>query len=90
MIYLEDKEHDITHSVLNIGTLGHIDHGKTSLTRAITGAWTDKHSESIKRNMTIKLGYADAIIRKCPKCEGAVAYSTSGQVPERRQRRRSR
>ena len=29
---------DIKHSVLNIGTLGHIDHGKTSLTRAITNA----------------------------------------------------
>ena len=69
----------IKHSVLNIGTLGHIDHGKTSLTRAITGAWTDRHSESIKRNMTIKLGYADAIIRKCEKCEGAVAYP-QGQV----------
>ncbi len=56
------------HSVLNIGTLGHIDHGKTSLTRAITGAWTDRHSESIKRNMTIKLGYADAVIKKCDGC----------------------
>ena len=81
MIYLDGKENDITHSVLNIGTLGHIDHGKTSLTRAITGAWTDKHSESIKRNMTIKLGYADAIIRKCQKCEGAAAYSTHEKCP---------
>ena len=63
-------------SVLNIGTLGHIDHGKTSLTRAITGTWTDRHSESIKRNMTIKLGYADAVINKCEKCEGPKAYTT--------------
>jgi translation initiation factor 2 subunit 3 len=61
---------------MNIGTLGHIDHGKTSLTRAITHTWTDRHSESLKRNMTIKLGYADAIIRKCPKCEGTAAYTT--------------
>ncbi len=52
-------------SELNIGTLGHVDHGKTTLTAAITHQWTDKHSESIKRSMTIKLGYADAIIRKC-------------------------
>jgi translation initiation factor 2 subunit 3 len=66
-----------TQSVLNIGTLGHIDHGKTSLTRAITGVWTDKHSESLKRNMTIKLGYADAIIRKCPQCTGTDAYTTA-------------
>ncbi len=64
-------------SLLNIETLGHIDHGKTSLIRAITHVWTDRHSESIKRNMTIKLGYADAIIRKCQKCAGAEAYTTS-------------
>ena len=69
-------DNDIRHSQLNIGTLGHIDHGKTSLTRALTGTWTDRHSESIKRNMTIKLGYADAIIRKCEKCEGPEAYTT--------------
>ncbi|MGI0100461.1 MAG: translation initiation factor IF-2 subunit gamma [Candidatus Micrarchaeaceae archaeon] len=67
---------DTNHSVLNVGTLGHIDHGKTSLTRAITDIWTDRHSESIKRNMTIKLGYADAVIKKCEKCDGAAAYTT--------------
>lgn len=66
---------EIKQSVLNIETLGHIDHGKTSLTRMITGIWTDRHSESIKRNMTIKLGYADAVIRKCERCEGSEAYT---------------
>ena len=63
-------------SVLNIGTLGHIDHGKTSLIRALTHVWTDRHSESIKRDMTIKLGYADTIIRYCDKCSGTDAYTT--------------
>jgi len=63
-------------SELNIGTLGHVDHGKTTLTAAITGVWTDKHSESIKRSMTIKLGYADALIKKCEGCEGHAAYTT--------------
>ncbi|MEM3178233.1 MAG: translation initiation factor IF-2 subunit gamma, partial [Candidatus Micrarchaeaceae archaeon] len=62
-------------SELNIGTLGHVDHGKTTLTAAITGVWTDKHSESVKRSMTIKLGYADALIRKCNNCEGAAAFT---------------
>ncbi|MDE1854792.1 MAG: translation initiation factor IF-2 subunit gamma [Candidatus Micrarchaeota archaeon] len=52
-------------SQLNIGTLGHVDHGKTTLTYAITHVWTDVHSESIKRSMTIKLGYSDATIRMC-------------------------
>lgn len=76
-------DEDVTkHSVLNIGTLGHIDHGKTSLTRAITGVMTDRHSESIKRNMTIKLGYADAVIRKCESCSGPSAYTTSDKCPD--------
>ncbi len=67
---------DVTkQSVLNIGTLGHIDHGKTTLVKALTNVWTDRHSESIKRNMTIKLGYADTIIKKCPNCEGPNAYT---------------
>lgn len=72
---------EIKQSVLNIETLGHIDHGKTTLTNALTGVWTDRHSESIKRNMTIKLGYADAIIRKCPHCTGASAYTVAGKCP---------
>ena len=70
------EQNNMRQSVLNIGTLGHIDHGKTSLTRAITHVWTDRHSESIKRNMTIKLGYADAVIMKCANEKGAEAYST--------------
>jgi translation initiation factor 2 subunit 3 len=54
---------------VNIGLLGHVDHGKTSLTRALTGKWTDTHSEELKRGISIRLGYADADIRYCPKCK---------------------
>jgi translation initiation factor 2 subunit 3 len=68
---------ELLQSELNIGTLGHVDHGKTTLTKAITGVFTDRHSESIKRSMTIKLGYADAVIRKCENCNGPEAYTTS-------------
>ncbi|NYZ60440.1 translation initiation factor IF-2 subunit gamma, partial [Candidatus Micrarchaeota archaeon] len=46
-------------AVVNIGLLGHVDHGKTSLTKALTGKWTDTHSEEIKRGISIRLGYAD-------------------------------
>ena len=53
---------------LNIGLIGHIDHGKTTLLFQLTGVWSDKHSEELKRGITIKLGYANAIIYKCEKC----------------------
>jgi len=49
---------------LNIGIVGHIDHGKTTFLRRLTGKNTDTHSEELKRGITIKLGYADAIISK--------------------------
>jgi len=59
---------------VNIGLIGHVDHGKTSLTQALTGRWTDTHSEEIKRGITIRLGYADATFYKCSKCRGPQCY----------------
>jgi len=50
---------------ITVGLTGHVDHGKTTLTYALTGKWTMLHSEELKRGITIKLGYADAEIRKC-------------------------
>ena len=53
---------------VNIGTLGHVDHGKSTLVQAISGKWPATHSEELKRGITIKLGYADATIYKCKNC----------------------
>ncbi|BFI75246.1 selenocysteine-specific elongation factor [Sulfurisphaera tokodaii] len=61
---------------VNIGVVGHVDHGKTTLVQAITGVWTSKHSEELKRGMTIKLGYAEASIGVCPNCNKPEAYVT--------------
>lgn len=65
----------------NIGLVGHVDHGKTTLTLALTGKWTDTHSEEIKRGITIRLGYADATIYKCQKCKEPFNYSTQPACP---------
>jgi translation initiation factor 2 subunit 3 len=53
---------------VNVGTIGHVDHGKTTLVQALTGVWASRHSEELKRGITIKLGYADMPIFKCTKC----------------------
>lgn len=63
--------------VVNIGMVGHVDHGKTTLTEALTGEWTDRHSEEIKRGVSIKLGYADMAVYRCPTCKEPECYSTS-------------
>ncbi|HOW29249.1 MAG TPA: translation initiation factor IF-2 subunit gamma [archaeon] len=64
-------------SVLNIGVVGHVDHGKTTLTSKITGQSTDRHSDEIKQGISIKLGYADACFYKCKTCKGLQAYGVT-------------
>ena len=45
-------------SPLTVGTAGHIDHGKSTLVHALTGASTDRLPEERRRGMTIALGYS--------------------------------
>jgi len=66
---------------VNIGMVGHVDHGKTTLVRALSGVWTDQHSEEIKRGISIRLGYADATFRKCPNCPAPEAYTVEKTCP---------
>ncbi|QLH80607.1 translation initiation factor IF-2 subunit gamma [Halosimplex pelagicum] len=64
-----------TQPEVNIGLVGHVDHGKTTLVQALSGEWTDQHSEEMKRGISIRLGYADATFRQCPEGEVPDAYT---------------
>ncbi|HDR73061.1 MAG TPA: translation initiation factor IF-2 subunit gamma [Methanoculleus sp.] len=72
---------DVDIPSVNIGLVGHVDHGKTTLVSGLTGVWTDRHSEEVKRGISIRLGYADATFYRCPACEGSDAYSTFPTCP---------
>jgi translation initiation factor 2 subunit 3 len=76
---VQKLEHKPLIPEVSIGLIGHVDHGKTSLTEALTGKWTDTHSEEIKRGITIRLGYAEATFFKCPKCKGHEQYSVTSK-----------
>ena len=67
---------------VNIGLVGHVDHGKTTLVRALSGEWTDQHSEEMKRGISIRLGYADATLRRCPDCEEPACYTVAEECRE--------
>ena len=62
---------------VNIGTAGHVDHGKTTLIQALTGSWTSVHSQELKRGITIRVGYSDAAFYKCDSCEEPLGFSTT-------------
>lgn len=65
----------------NIGMIGHVDHGKTMLTKALTGEWTDRHSEEVKRGISIRLGYADVAFFKCRDCDEPQCYTNQPTCP---------
>ena len=69
------KKEDQILPEVNIGTIGHVAHGKSTLIHQLTGKWTQEHSEEIKRGLTIRLGYADFTIKKCPKCKKPECYT---------------
>ena len=67
---------------VNIGLVGHVDHGKTTLVQALSGEWTDQHSEEMKRGISIRLGYADATFRECPELEAPERYTVDEECPD--------
>ena len=67
---------------VNIGLVGHVDHGKTTLVQALSGEWTDQHSEEMKRGISIRLGYADATLRECPGLDEPERYTVEEECPD--------
>lgn len=47
-------------ATINIGTIGHVAHGKSTVVKAISGVQTVRFKNELVRNITIKLGYANA------------------------------
>ncbi|VDO52703.1 unnamed protein product [Onchocerca flexuosa] len=64
-------------ATINIGTIGHVAHGKSTLVKAISGVHTVKFKNELERNITIKLGYANAKIYRCTNesCPRPSCYS---------------
>lgn len=67
-------------ATINIGTIGHVAHGKSTVVKAISGVQTVRFKNELVRNITIKLGYANAKIYKCddPKCDRPGSYKSAG------------
>lgn len=63
-------------ATINIGTIGHVAHGKSTVVKAISGVQTVRFKNELIRNITIKLGYANAKIYKCdnPACPRPTCY----------------
>lgn len=55
-------------ATINIGMIGHVANGKSTLVRQLTGTTTGVHSSEKKRNCTISLGYANCKIFQCTGC----------------------
>ena len=77
----ERKDEQVIQPEVNIGTLGHVDNGKSTLVQALTGQWTARHSEELRRGITIRIGYADAFIYKCPNNHPLSSYTTKPKCP---------
>ncbi|KAJ0511445.1 putative histone-lysine N-methyltransferase [Helianthus annuus] len=71
-------------ATINIGTIGHVAHGKSTVVRAISGVQTVRFKNKLERNITIKLGYANAKIYKCEdeRCPAPVCYKAYGGEKE--------
>jgi len=71
-------------ATINIGTIGHVAHGKSTVVKAISGVQTVRFKNELERNITIKLGYANAKVYKCDSssCPRPGCYKSCGSSKE--------
>lgn len=71
-------------ATINIGTIGHVAHGKSTVVKAISGVSTVRFKNELERNITIKLGYANAKIYRCKnqKCPRPACFKSFGSSKE--------
>ena len=69
---------DIAHNqpILNVGVIGHVAHGKSTLVKSLSGKATQKFKKELEKNITIKLGYSNAKIFKCSFCPRPKCYQS--------------
>lgn len=71
----------VNQATINIGTIGHVAHGKSALVYTLSGIKTTKTKIELERNITIRLGYANAKFYQCPQCPEPNCYvSTSSKI----------
>lgn len=63
---------------INIGMIGHVSDGKSTLVKVLTGQTTQRYSQEKQNNLTIKLGYANCKIIKCHLCPEPECFSSVG------------
>lgn len=70
------KEFMSRQATVNVGTIGHVAHGKSTLVNAVSGVKPQRFKRELVNNITIKLGYANAKVFKCPKCPAPDCFSS--------------
>ena len=71
-------------ATINLGTIGHVEHGKSTVVQALSNTTTVRFKNELERNITIKLGYANAKIYQCtnPECPRPACFASHGSLTE--------
>ena len=80
---------DQVQSQVNIGLVGHVDHGKTTLIRALSNIKTDRFVNEQTRGITIKLGYASMNVMHCSKCGKYISLNNANKSKPKKWKRGS-